>query len=68
MQDCWAGLLNSLILQVDEYYTGNTKPPMQYCEEAPPIKCHGTVVASTGSECLAFRSFDTLQQLIIFFV
>lgn len=41
--------------QVDEYYTGNTKPPMQYCEEAPPIKCHGTVVASTGSKPMPDR-------------
>ena len=33
---------------MDEYFTGNRKPPIQYCEEAPPILCHGTVVASTG--------------------
>ena len=35
--------------QVDEFYTGNKKPPMEYCEESEPIKCHGQVVASYGS-------------------
>lgn len=30
--------------------TGNTKSPMEYIQEAPPIKVHGAVVASYGSE------------------
>ena len=29
---------------------GNTKSPMEYVKEAQPIKVHGTVVASYGSE------------------
>lgn len=52
------------LCQVDEYYTGNTKPPMQYCEEIQPIKVHGQVVASYGSApCLAPRLRALQEQL-----
>ena len=47
-------------VQVDEYYTGNTKPPMQYCEEIEPIKCHGQVVASYGGMLCPSAEWDAL--------
>ena len=31
---------------------GSAKSPMQYIQDAPPIKVHGLTVASCGSECL----------------
>lgn len=37
-------------LQTDGPLNGNTKPPMDFIAEAPPIKVHGAVVASTGGE------------------
>jgi len=37
-------------LQTGGPLNGNTKPPMDFIAEAPPIKVHGAVVASTGGE------------------
>ncbi len=42
------GGLNCLRVQTDGYVSGNTKSPMQFAQEAPPIKVHGAVVASFG--------------------
>ena len=37
-------------MQVDGYYTGNLKSPMDWIQESEPIKVHGAVVASYGSK------------------
>ncbi|CAK0741333.1 hypothetical protein CVIRNUC_001317 [Coccomyxa viridis] len=37
-------------LQDDGHFDGNLKSPMEYIHDAPPIKVHGAVVASFGSE------------------
>lgn len=37
-------------LQVDGHYSGNLKSPMEYIHDAPPIKVHGSIVASFGCE------------------
>jgi len=37
-------------LQEDGGFDGNLKSPMEFIHEAPPIKVHGAVVASFGSE------------------
>lgn len=36
------------VRQVDGYISGNTKSPMEYIHDAPPIKVSGAVVASFG--------------------
>ena len=36
--------------QTDGPLSGNTKAPMDFIADSPPIKVHGSVVASTGSE------------------
>ena len=38
------------MLQTDDMYAGNQKSPMDYILESQPIKVHGSVVASYGSE------------------
>lgn len=35
-------------MQVDGQYSGNYKSPMEYIHDAPPIKVHGSIVASFG--------------------
>lgn len=37
-------------LQTDGHYSGNYKSPMEYIHDAPPIKVHGSIVASFGSD------------------
>lgn len=44
------GLGDGLINHTAKWLQGNVKTPMQWIKEAPPIKVHGNVVASYGSD------------------
>lgn len=50
----------ALWMQTDGFVSGNTKSPMEYIHEAPPIKVHGSVVASFGGALVSVLSCITM--------
>ena len=55
-------MMLAICLQVDGHYSGNYKSPMEYIHDAPPIKVHGSIVASFG--CAPVSPSPDLPQIL----
>ena len=51
--------------QTNGMKVGNTKSPLEYIKEAPPIKVHGATVASYGSKLLCCLSWSFSDMYIL---